>query len=249
VIAPVRRYLAEQVEAGTLPVNSAHDLARYLGRLRKPSRSLPAHFSPEEIPQLLGTARAVCPRWVPFLLTGLLAGLRFGEIAALRPEDVDLARGVLRVERTVSDRHLIEPVKDGEGRSVACSPALLAVLRDQLARLDAESPVLFPTKAGRRLAYAYFSARIWGPLIRKAGLPYRKPHALRHSYATTMLESGADLRLVKDQLGHASIAITADIYGQHVGRERQVRAVEALDRAFGLGPGRHPAPPGGANAG
>ena len=64
-----------------------------------------------------------------------------------------------------------------------------------------------------------------------------------------MLESGADLRLVKDQLGHASIAITADIYGQHVGRERQVRAVEALDRAFGLGPDRHPAPPWSANAG
>jgi hypothetical protein len=63
-----------------------------------------------------------------------------------------------------------------------------------------------------------------------------------------MLESGADLRLVKNQRGHASIAITADICGQHVGRDRQVRAVEALDRAFGLGPDRHPAPPGNANA-
>src|SRR4029453_18671218 len=52
--------------------------------------------------------------------------------------------------------------------------------------------------------------------------PYRKPHALRHSYATTMLKSGADLRLAKDQRGHASITITADICGQHVGRERQV---------------------------
>jgi Phage integrase family len=72
--------------------------------------------------------------------------------------------------------------------------------------------------------------------------PYRKPHALRHSYATTMLESGADLRLAKDQRRHASITITADIYGQHLGRERQVHAVETLDRAFGLVPDRHPAP-------
>jgi integrase len=60
-----------------------------------------------------------------------------------------------------------------------------------------------------------------------------------------MLESGADLRLVRDQLGHASIQITADLYGQHVGPDRQARAVEGLDRALGLAPARPPAPPDG----
>lgn len=49
IIAPMRRYCAELVEAGVLAVNPAHDLARYLGRLRKPARGLrPLHFSPEE---------------------------------------------------------------------------------------------------------------------------------------------------------------------------------------------------------
>jgi integrase len=199
IIAPMSRYCAELVEAGVLAVNPAHDLARYLGRLRKPARGLrPLHFSPEEVPQLLATARSVSPRWYPFIATGLLAGLRYGELAALRPADVDLTRGALRVERTVSDRHRIEPVKDGEGRTVTISPALSEILRAQLDRLDPGSDVLFPTKAGGRLVYTYFSARLWGRLLQKAGLPYRKPHALRHSYAVTMLAAGADLRLVKD---------------------------------------------------
>jgi len=56
-------------------------------------------------------------------------------------------------------------------------------------------------------------------------LPYRKPHAMRHSYATWMLEGGADLRWVKDQLGHASIEETEGTYG-HLERERHERRVD-----------------------
>jgi hypothetical protein len=50
-------------------------------------------------------------------------------------------------------------------------------------------------------------------------------------------------------MGHSTIAITADLYGQHVDPDRQTRAVEGLDRALGLAPGRHPAPPKGEQAG
>jgi integrase len=46
---------------------------------------------------------------------------------------------------------------------------------------------------------------IWQPLLSKAGLPYRKYHATRHSYATWMLDAGADVRWVQQQMGHATI--------------------------------------------
>ena len=77
--------------------------------------------------------------------------------------------------------------------------------------------------------YSNFSAQVWRPLLAKAGLPYRKYHSTRHSYATWLLEDGADLRWVQKQLGHASIAMTADTYG-HVQPDRHEAAVEGLDR-------------------
>jgi len=69
---------------------------------------------------------------------------------------------------------------------------------------------------------------VWRPLLREAGLPYRKPHAMRHSYATWLLEAGADIRWVKDQMGHASIGETEGTYG-HLVRERHERDVDHLD--------------------
>jgi hypothetical protein len=71
--------------------------------------------------------------------------------------------------------------------------------------------------------------------VAAATLPYRKPHAMRHSYATWMLEAGADLRWVKDQLGHASIEETEGTYG-HLEREHHERRVD-LDAVLGIGSG------------
>ncbi len=63
----------------------------------------------------------------------------------------------------------------------------------------------------------------------KAGVPYRKYHATRHSYATWLLEDGADLRWVQAQMGHVSIEQTAGTYG-HCQPERHEAAVVGLDR-------------------
>jgi site-specific recombinase XerD len=60
-------------------------------------------------------------------------------------------------------------------------------------------------------------------------LTYRKYHSTRHTFATWLLSDGADLRWVQQQMGHASIAQTADTYG-HVQPERHESAVEGLDR-------------------
>jgi len=61
---------------------------------------------------------------------------------------------------------------------------------------------------GRFTRYGANLELVWQPLLAVATLPERKPHAVRHSYATWMLEAGADLRWVKDHLGHASIEET-----------------------------------------
>ena len=85
--------------------------------------------------------------------------------------------------------------------------------------------LIFPNTVGRVTRYGAFLEGVWQPLLRAANLPYRKPHAMRHSYATWLLEAGADIRWVKDQLGRASIEETEGTYG-HLERERHERRVD-----------------------
>ena len=92
--------------------------------------------------------------------------------------------------------------------------------------------------ASLRIGIRTCRAWVWQPLLAAAKLPYRKPHAMRHSYATWMLEAGADLRWVKDQLGHASIEETEGTYG-HLERERHERRVD-LDSVLGIGSAASP---------
>jgi integrase len=240
---PLRGYYADAIETKALPgPNPAGDLRHFIGKhaQRRARQHAAAYFAQEEAPQLVATARGLFPRWHAFILTGLLAGLRWGESAALRVSDIDFKRGRIRVERTWSAKAgRIEAPKDHEGRHVKASPALLEALRAHLEAVALEGQVqdwsveqralVFPNKAGRIMQYSTFLEDVWQPLLAKAGLPYRKYHSTRHTFATWLLSDGADLRWVQQQLGHASIAQTADTYG-HVQPNRHEAAVNALDQ-------------------
>lgn len=240
---PLRGYYAELIETKVLPgPNPAADLKFFVGKHanRKAHARGLSYFAQEEGPQLVATARGLFPRWYPFILTGLLAGLRWGESAALYKTDIDWRRGRIQVQRTYSEKAgRIEAPKDGEGRSVKASPALLEALRAHVTAMELEAQVkawtpvqrqlVFPTTHGNIARYSWFLESVWQPLIAKAGLPYRKYHSTRHTFATWLLEDGADLRWVQQQMGHASIGQTADTYG-HVQPDRHEAAAAGLDR-------------------
>lgn len=239
----LKGFFGDLIETKVLPgPNPAGDLKHFVGKAsRKGQKSHYPFFTPDEGPVLLAAARAFCPRWQPFIMTGLLAGLRWGEAAALRRTDVNLRRGTITLERTVSDRGAhwrIEPVKDYQFRTVKASPKLVAALQAHMEAMTLEGQVkewdataralVFPTAAGQLLPYPHFYQSIWRPLVRQSGLPYRKYHATRHTYATWLLEDGADIRWVSRQMGHATIKQTIDTYG-HVQPERHEAATHALD--------------------
>jgi integrase len=122
---------------------------------------------------------------------------------------------------------------------VKASPALLTALKAHCEAMTLEGQVqgwtpeqrdlVFPTRSGGVAKYAHFLERVWQPLLSKAGLPYRPYHSTRHTYATWLLSDGADLRWVQQQLGHATISQTADVYG-HVQPDRHEAAAAGLDR-------------------
>lgn len=236
---PVRSYYANLIETKTFPgPNPAGDLAFFLKGVKRPTK-ITAFFTQEEGPKLVEAAKALYPRWSVFILTGLLAGLRWGESAGLYKSDIDFKRGRIHVQRTVSEGRRIAPPKDAETRWVTASPALLEALRAHVEKVHLEGQVqdwtaeqrqlVFPNTLGRVASYSQFLEKVWQPLLAKAKLPYRRYHATRHTFATWLLSDGADLRWVQQQLGHASISQTADTYG-HVQPERHEAAVEGLDR-------------------
>ena len=228
-----RFYQWQQNVHGYRGPNPAGELKFFIGK--QPSKRARKRdlqwFRQGEARTLLAACQALKPRWLAFLMVCFGGGLRWGEATALACQDIDWARARVHVARTWSEGGgRIEACKDGEDRWVKLPPATMWT--------PAARQLVFPNTVGRITRHGAFLELVWQPLLAAAKLPYRKPHAMRHSYATWMLEAGADLRWVKDQLGHASIEETEGTYG-HLERERHERRVD-LDVMLG---GVQPRPP------
>jgi site-specific recombinase XerD len=132
------------------------------------------------------------------------AGLRVSEVAAARLPDVDVARGEIRVLGKGRKERL--GMLGGPARDAL--DAYLRHGRPVLAAAGDGEDALFLSTRGHALGVRAVRMRI-DRLVRRAGLPERTtPHTLRHSFASHMLEGGADLRVVQELLGHASLSTT-----------------------------------------
>ena len=197
------------------------DVASHIDLPRQP-RLLPETLTIEEVERLLDAVPDLRGRTLLELLYA--AGLRVSEALGLDREDLSIDGGFVRVIGK-GDRERLVPVGDialdwlgrwlAEGR-----PSLLEAGK---VAFDRGGP-LFLGDRGRRLARQQAFA-IVRAAARRAGLPERvSPHTLRHSFATHLLEGGADLRIVQELLGHASIS-TTQLYTHLTGeRVREVYA-------------------------
>jgi site-specific recombinase XerD len=233
----LRRYLAylsTRRFARRSIARKAAALRRYFGWLRRtgaltndPSRGLSAPKGDARLPRVLrgeelGRLLAAAPDGDPVALRDLAvvellygSGLRVGELCGLRPGDVDLRRG-----------RVVVWGKGGKQRQVPMSePSAEAVRawaregRPALVRPDSPPDAVFVNMRGRRLT----PRDVRRILDRRAASPTH-PHALRHTFATHLLDGGADLRAVQEMLGHADLG-TTQLY-THVSKER-LRAVHS----------------------
>ncbi|EON30829.1 phage-related integrase [Gordonia terrae C-6] len=165
------------------------------------------------------------------------SGLRWGEMAALRPRDVDLDRGRINITRSaskVNSRSIIGATKTWERRTVAIPAEVAELLRapvtstgtnDLLWTREDGTPLRPPTtthwftKAVHRLAKPERDGNKnlvrdeTGNLISTTGFPIVTAHELRHTAASLMIRSGAHVKTVQRQLGHKSATMTLDLYG------------------------------------
>ncbi|MFI5261929.1 MAG: tyrosine recombinase [Candidatus Limnocylindrales bacterium] len=200
--------------------------------LPRPGRRLPDPLGIEEVEQLLDAVNAPGANGAPDpaavrdrALLELLyaAGLRIGEATALDAQDLSFEGGFVRVIGK-GDRERLVPV--GEMALVALADYMRTARADWLGDTGglARGGPLFVSRRGRRLGRMAAWRAIQGAASRAGLHEHVTPHTLRHSFATHLLEGGADLRVVQELLGHASIS-TTQLYTHLTGeRIKQVYA-------------------------
>ncbi len=180
--------------------------------LRNPrkARSLPHFLTSEDIERLLSAPVASEPSGLrdrAILEVLYSAGLRVSELAGLNVADLDFAGGTLRV-RGKGRRERIAPVGS---YAKGALKAWLAVRRVSAREKSGPEAPVFVNKFGRRLTTRSVG-RMLEKHLRTTGLDRRTtPHTLRHSFATHLLDRGADIRSVQELLGHKSL-VTTQIY-------------------------------------
>jgi integrase/recombinase XerC/integrase/recombinase XerD len=200
-LAAMRTFFRSMREHGRIQANPADLVAAP----KRPS-TLPHVLKPQELADLLDRIPAATPlelRDRALFELAYACGLRAEELVNLDVASLDFDGEQVRVEGKGSKTRIV-PAGEVALRSVA---GYLERARPVLVGRS-EEPALFVSKSGRRLSTSDIRRRlrVW---TRRAALPGAvSPHALRHSFATHLLEGGADLRAIQELLGHATISTT-----------------------------------------
>jgi len=156
------------------------------------------------------------------LLLELSTGLRRGELLALRWDDLDLATGELRIERQVQrvkgELIVTQPKTKASSRSIILPAPTLDVLKSYRQNVDSRWIFPSPRKKDSPLDPSAVRKKL-AAVLERAGCKHVRFHDLRHTFATSLLEAGVDIRYIQSLLGHSSISIT-QIY-THVTTQRQ----------------------------
>lgn len=170
------------------------ELVSFLSWPTDPDR-LPVVLSELQVQRLLEALES--PKYRVLFTTIYATGLRVNEACHLKVDQIDAARGVILVRG-----------KGNKERLVMLSPRLLAILRAYWRQERPRLPHLFTSRTGRP-QNADYARVVLKKACAKAKLGKKvTPHTLRHSFATHLLESGEDLRVIQVLLGHANIQST-----------------------------------------
>ncbi len=188
------------------------------------------------------------------ILLALATGLRQGELLALKWSDINIDNKELKVERTIKRVNIIAadgskkyttliqtPKTKNSIRTVPIPSKIITILNEHKIAQKKEkmkagpsyidSDFMFTTEIGKNID-ARNLTKCYERILKKANIPYRKFHSLRHTYATKLFEANVPLKTVQILLGHSDISITGNIY-THVMPKEKITAVEKLNKLFG----------------
>ena len=224
------------------------DVARNVAALvdaPKVSRTEMRALSADEARQLLRTGEA--DRLGALLVLALSTGMRSGELLGLTWRNMDLDRGAVGVvaalQPTAEGLALVEPKTSRSRRVIDIEPRVVMALRRHRAaqlmerRVAGEAwhapiaDLVFTTATGAPVDGRDLLRSWFRPLLVRAGLPPIRFHDLRHSYASIALAQGVHPKVVQEAMGHATIAVTLDLYS-HVVPSLQREAARTMGAAL-----------------
>ena len=213
-------------------------------------------LTPEETRQLLEYAKdhPYCRNKTYFyqIALALGTGVRVGELAGLRWEDIDWDKGTIRIDHQLQYRkingemvHYITRTKTGCVRTIPLQPVTYSILDEYRKRVewgeipnnrqwtvDGYKGFLFTGNKGQVVSPAQLGKALT-KICDKAGIRHISPHILRHTYCTRLIEAGVDVKTVQRLMGHASVQVTLQIY-THVSQQHIDETVMGLpDIVFG----------------
>ena len=217
ILTPLKEAYQHAIDDGLVAVNPV----LHMGRALQSRESADAHIDPltaDEVRTVLQQAKHTAPLLYPLFLCAVRTGMRQGELLGLQWGDLDFHGQFIEVRRAIVRRQ-ITTTKTHKIRRVDMSPQLAQVLQALK-----ETRELNAAMTGSTVADWVFLGpthqRMSNELVRKAfracltaaGLRQVRFHDLRHTFASLLIQQGANVKYIQQQLGHGSISITLDIY-------------------------------------
>jgi integrase len=215
--------LETAVEYGYLSTNPA----RGVKFPPQAAREAPAIIAGDEFAKLLNELGEPSKTMVELLAA---TGLRIGELLGLRWRSLDLEVSTLAVRESVYDGQLQRPKTQKSRRTIPLRPHAVASLtahRNRSIR-KGDDELVFPNRSGEPLRDSRLLERVLQPAARRAGLGRVTWHQFRHIHSSLLNDLRVPVKIAQEQLGHASISTTLNIY-THVVDASHRRAIEALE--------------------
>jgi len=245
-ISIIRSIFNHAIEEGLFESNPAANLGRFT-RSAKTSEVKGIALTAEEVEKFLSTAQRIGPAYYPIFLLAVRAGLRRGELVALQWGDIEFGKDNKDGNRFILVQHNYvrrehTTTKSKKSRRVDMSRELRGVLiklRDlrlgvamMEGKMDISKELVFSSPDGKVLDPDNFYHRHFVPILAKSGIRKIRLHDLRHTFGSLLVQRGASIVYVKEQMGHSSIQITVDTYA-HLIPGADISFIDRLDEKVG----------------
>lgn len=212
----------------------------------------PRRIVPWPVERVLAVRSALLERYRAMVDLAGGCGMRQGEVLGLAVEDVDLVEGVVHIVRQVkliNGRQVFALPKGGKTRTVPLPETVARALEAHIAQYPPVAVTLpwrsvdgpptaatlfFRNTEGRAVIRTVFNTKVWQPALDTAGVPRGREngmHALRHFYASVLLDAGENIKALSEYLGHHDPGFTLRTY-THLMPSSEKRTQEAVNRAF-----------------
>lgn len=208
-LIPLRAIFADAYQDGLIDKNPMERI----GNLKVQTREANP-FTMEEMGRIIDSASGQMKNLIRF---AFWTGLRTSELIGLEWGDVDWKKALVRVERAFVAGAIKETKTKGSKRPVLLFPEALKALTEQKEHTFLEGGRIFRHPySGEPWRHPNQIGKLWQPILKRAGVPFRNPYQTRHTYASMLLSAGENPMFVAAQMGHASWIMLARVYGKWI---------------------------------